>query len=144
MCNEKNYCEKAGICKNYQPYVCDELCKFEPRSSGTSIMQIRDDIPWMTNDKMIEMPEGANVCRIDEQTYWWQFECMPPIEMGPRWFANSEPHSHVPEDGRYAATYGTYCYVNVGSETRFYFLGYFTRKQLADIQTIIQNRFCKI
>lgn len=30
---KKEYCEKAELCKNYQPYVCDELCRYEPGSS---------------------------------------------------------------------------------------------------------------
>lgn len=106
-------------------------------------MEIRDDIPWMTNDKCIEMPEGANVCRIEEDRYWNVFEAVPPIRMGPAWFACSEPYSHIIEDGRYAATYGTYCFAEFGNEARYYFLGHFTQKQLKNIYNIINERLCK-
>lgn len=33
MEKDENYCHKAAICKNYQPYVCDELCSFDLNTS---------------------------------------------------------------------------------------------------------------
>lgn len=107
--------------------------------------KIKDSIPWMTNDHCIEMPEGADVCRIDEETYWWQFECMPPVMNQYDCFACSEPHSHRLEDGRYAPTFNTYCFEDQENEERqFFFLGDFTLKELQNIRSVIHDRIYEV
>lgn len=42
---------------------------------------------------------------IDEETYDWLFGCVPPLMMRANSFLNSEPNSHIVEDGDWVANY---------------------------------------
>lgn len=104
-------------------------------------MKLKKNIPWMTNERYIEMPEGADVCRIDRQTYFEQFEGMPPLCVGAQWFACSEPYDHIEENGRYVPTFSTYCFeTDEDNNIQYFFLGHFSKQQLRDIRQIIQDR----
>lgn len=45
MTADTTYCHRSNICKNYQPYVCDELCSFEPDiQSVPSLSTTREEL----------------------------------------------------------------------------------------------------
>lgn len=104
-----------------------------------SNLRFKEDIQWMPDKGYINMPEGAEVCEIDRETYYRIFECMPPLDYGINWFACSEPHSHVWNGQRYVPTFGTYSKTLLPGKERYFYHGALTEDQLKDVHTIIKK-----